>query len=125
MARAEDQIRAAVREYVRALRPAVRVQEVILYGSYVSGQAREESDIDIAVLSDDFAEMSKLEVIQVLAHRRIHCDSMLMPVGYTPEQFDDPDNAFTREIARTGKVIYRAPRKRPHPPAPLSRRRLR
>jgi predicted nucleotidyltransferase len=66
MARAEDQIRAVVSEFVRALEPVVRVQKVILYGSYASGQAREESD-------------------------------------------NDPDNAFAREIARTGKVIYQAP----------------
>jgi hypothetical protein len=113
MVRAENQIRAAVNAFVRALRPAVRVQEVILYGSYASGQAREESDIDIAVLSDDFARMSELEVIQVLAHRRIYCDSLLMPIGYTPAQFNDPDNAMAREIARTGRVIYQAAR----PPA--------
>lgn len=37
---------------------------------------------------------------------------MLMPVDYTPAQFDDPENAFAREIARTGKVIYRARRRR-------------
>jgi predicted nucleotidyltransferase len=110
MVRAENQIRAAVKEFVRALNPAVRVEEVILYGSYASGQAHDESDIDIAVLSEDFARMSKLEVIQVLAHRRIHCDSMLMPVGYSLAQFRDPDNSFAREIARTGKVIYRAQR---------------
>ena len=110
MVRAEDHIRAAVKEFVRALDPAVHVQEIILYGSYANGRAHEESDIDIAVLSEDFAQMSELEVIQTLAHRRIHCDSMLMPVGYTPAQFRDPDNSFAREIARTGKVIYRAQR---------------
>ena len=115
MVRTESQIRAAVKEFVRALEPKVHVQQIILYGSYAKGQAREESDIDIAVLSDDFARMSELEVIQVLAHRRIYCDSLLMPVGYTPARFGDPDNAFAREIARTGKIIYRAPHKRAKP----------
>jgi hypothetical protein len=115
MVRTESQIRAAVKEFVRALEPRAHVQQIILYGSYAKGQAREESDIDIAVLSDDFARMSELEVIQVLAHQRIYCDSMLMPVGYTPAQFGDPDNAFAREIARTGKIIYRAPRQRAKP----------
>jgi len=112
MVRTDHQIRAAVTEYVRALKAKIRVERVILYGSYAAGTAREDSDIDIAVLSPDFARMSPLEVIQTLAHRMIHCDSMLMPVGYSPAQFDDPDNAFAREIARTGKVIYRAPRRR-------------
>ena len=63
-------------------------------------------------------DLEPLEIIQTLAHRAIHCDSLLMPVAYTPAQFNDPDNAFAREIARTGKVIYRAPR----PRAAVSRR---
>ena len=112
MVRTESQIRAAVKGFIRALEPKVHVQQIILYGSYAKGQAREESDIDIAVISDDFARMSELEAIQMLAHRMIYCDSLLMPVAYTPVKFNDPDNAFAREIARTGKVIYRAPRKR-------------
>ena len=112
MVRTENQIRAAVKEFVQALKSTIKVERVILYGSYAAGAARDESDIDIAVLSTDFAQMSKLAVIQLLAHRRIHCDSMLMPVGYTPAEFNDPNNTFAREIARTGKVIYHAPRRR-------------
>lgn len=115
MVRTESQIRAAVKELVRALEPKVHVRQIILYGSYAKGQAREESDIDLAVISDDFARLSELEVIQTFAHRMIHCDSLLMPVGYTPAKFSDPDNAFAREIARTGKIIYRAPRQRAKP----------
>lgn len=114
MVRTNYQIRTAVREFIQALKPDIAVDQVILYGSYATGRAREESDIDIAILSSDFTRMSELEVIQLLAHRRIHCDSMLMPVGYTPAEFNNPDNAFAREIARTGKIIYRAPRRQAH-----------
>jgi hypothetical protein len=95
---------------VKALEPSLQVERVLLYGSYANGQARAERDIDIAVVSKDFSRMSELQAIQTLAHRRIHCDSMLMPVGYSPEEFNDPDNAFACEIARTGRELYRAAR---------------
>ncbi|MBU0878889.1 MAG: nucleotidyltransferase domain-containing protein, partial [Candidatus Omnitrophica bacterium] len=43
-----------VEKYKRILlKRGIHVNRVILYGSYISGQSREDSDIDLLVVSDD------------------------------------------------------------------------
>lgn len=107
------QIRQIVRAFVRTLEPDIHVQRVVLYGSYANGGAHKWSDIDIAVLSDDFEHMTEIEKTQFLARRTIHCDSRLVPMGYTPAQFDNAQPyQFAAEIKRTGKVMYEASRGR-------------
>ncbi len=34
----------------------IHIEKVILYGSYASGKAHEDSDIDLAVVSSDFGK---------------------------------------------------------------------
>jgi len=109
MVATKNQVRKIINEFVRALEPDIKVERVILYGSYMRGKAEEWSDIDVAVLSPTFAEMPDLTVIEEIARRRIHCDSSLSPFAYTPEQFDNaPPYLFAAEIRRTGKVVYDA-----------------
>jgi len=109
MVASKSQIQKIVNEFVRVLEPDIKVERVILYGSYARGKPNKWSDIDVAVLSPTFAEMPDLTVIEELARRRIHCDSRLSPFAYTPEQFDNaPPYLFAAEIRRTGKVIYDA-----------------
>lgn len=46
-----------IREFVNVLRKeGVHVHRVILYGSYVKGKPRRESDIDVAIISNDFGK---------------------------------------------------------------------
>ncbi len=113
MVATSHQIRKIINEFVGALEPDIKVERVILYGSYARGKANEWSDIDVAVLSPTFADMPELKVVEEIARRRIHCDSRLSPFAYTPAQFDNaPPYLFAAEIRRTGKVIYDARRKR-------------
>jgi hypothetical protein len=64
----------------------IRVAEVRLYGSQSRGTARPESDIDLIVVSADWAgynERERLEILGVAAAR------ILEPVqanGFTPEE---------------------------------------
>jgi predicted nucleotidyltransferase len=107
MVASQNQIRRIVTKFVRALEPEVKVERVILYGSYAVNLAREGSDIDLAVISPDFAAMSEIKQTDFLARKLIHCDSRLMPLVYTPTQFDEVlPHLFPAEIKRTGKVIY-------------------
>ena len=45
----------------------IRVDRLVLYGSYASGTWREGSDIDVVVISDDFAPMSYWQRTEFLA----------------------------------------------------------
>jgi hypothetical protein len=53
--------------------------------------------------------MTEIEKAQFMARRTIHCDSRLVPLTYTPAQFDDAEPyEFAAEIKRTGRVVYDA-----------------
>ena len=109
MVATKNQVRKIINEFVQSLEPDIKVERVILYGSYARGRAEEWSDIDVAVLSPTFAKMSEVKVIEEVSRRTIHCDSRLSPFAYTPSQFDKAlPYMFAAEIRRTGKVVYDA-----------------
>ena len=45
-------------EIAKRLEPQVHLQKVVLFGSYARGNAHEWSDVDLALISDDFNKMS-------------------------------------------------------------------
>ena len=71
--------------------------------------AAEWSDIDIAVVSRDFAGKNRLEIQELLAEKHIGCSSYLEPVGYGLEEYETAHRlTFLGEIKRTGTVVYEA-----------------
>ncbi|MBM3118876.1 MAG: nucleotidyltransferase domain-containing protein [Chloroflexi bacterium] len=67
----------------------IRVNRIILYGSQASGKAKEHSDIDVAVISDDFKGMNILERLEIigLALAKARIMEPIEPLGYTEEEF--------------------------------------
>ena len=109
MARTALNIKRIVKQYVDQLQPEIRVDKVILFGSHARGTAHEWSDIDIAIISNDFKKMKPIERIEFLAVRRIGCDSALSPLAYTLDAYENASHLdFLGEIKRTGKVVYEA-----------------
>jgi len=78
--------------------------QIILFGSHVTGEAREDSDIDVAVIvpqiTGDF-----LTLAARLCHLRNDIDPMIEPHLLSRE---NDDSGFVAEVLRTGEVIYRA-----------------
>lgn len=106
------QIRRIVQNFVRVAKPIIQVERVILYGSYAANEATEWSDIDIAIVSPSFRKLSNQQVVNLLARAIVKCDNRLMPMAYTPAEFDHAlPYMFAAEIKRTGKVIYDVRRK--------------
>ena len=90
----------AARRFVRAVQKAgVHLDAAFLYGSYALGTAHEDSDIDIALVSNDFTHRSadgiKLRpVFQAM-------DTRIEHVRYRPKDFRD-ENPLVWEIKTTG-----------------------
>lgn len=109
MVTAKIDIKRIIKEFVARLEPEVRVKKVILYGSYAGGRPDEWSDLDIAVISDDFKKMNPFKQAEFLALRKKGCDSRLEPIAFTLKEYETASHlTFLGEIKRTGKVIFEA-----------------
>ncbi len=102
----------AVSDFIDQLLKGIRVEAVVLYGSYASGTADEDSDIDLAVISPDFEDVPMWRRQEIIADLSVHRYRDLSPIGYPSSEYHDPGrHSFLREIIRTGRVVYEAPAK--------------
>lgn len=75
----------------------------MLFGSYMNGQAREDSDIDIAIISSSFKGNRYSDRRFIVPFRR-GIDSSIEPIPFTPEDFEK-GGILIDEIKRTGEEI--------------------
>lgn len=67
----------------------IHVTKIILFGSHAQGTAHEHSDIDLAVISEDFKDMNllrRLELIGIALAKAKIMDPIEI-VAYTKEEF--------------------------------------
>ncbi|MFQ6083166.1 MAG: nucleotidyltransferase domain-containing protein [Candidatus Aminicenantia bacterium] len=87
----DKKILQILKEFESALEEiGIRVERMILYGSYATGKAREGSDIDVAVISKDFEGMNLLERLETigLALAKARIMEPIEAIGYTQEEFN-------------------------------------
>lgn len=101
MAIATDSIVEIVKRYIAELeKNNIKVIEAVLFGSHVRGTTKEESDIDIALVSPDFTGDRFEDRRRIIPMRR-KIDSRIEPIPFRPEDFDNGE-MFAEEIKRTG-----------------------
>lgn len=87
----------------------IKVDKIVLYGSYASGRPGEFSDVDIAVISPSFKRKTILKIQEELALAAGRYLSIIEPIGFSPEEFDHAGKTtFPGEVKRTGKIMYSA-----------------
>lgn len=111
MAKTAVGLNRAIRRYISGLQRHIRVDTVILFGSYASGHPRELSDIDLAIISPDFDGKDWFERVKLMGQARRARDIDIEAIGYGKHQFDTAHRqTFLGEIIRTGKIVYQNPR---------------
>lgn len=99
-----SKIKKIIEEYRRVLSGlGVKAEAVMLYGSFARGNTREDSDIDLIIISKDFRKLNlrrRSEILGIAAAR------IMRPIeakGYTPEEIDRSEPAsFLEEVLATG-----------------------
>ncbi len=100
----------AVLEIISAFRKAlesrgIRADKLILFGSYATGQCREDSDIDVVVISRDFKNKSYWERIDILSGAIYDIFEPIEAIAFTPEEWKGRDSIIV-DFAKNGEVVY-------------------
>lgn len=94
-----------IRQYVGRLKENnIPVERVLLFGSYIKGTPREDSDIDIAVISSAFKGDRYLDRRRIVPMRR-GIDSRIEPIPFTPGDYAE-GGMLIDEIKRTSQEIF-------------------
>ena len=85
----EKEVQIIIAEYKEKLEAlGIRPKKIILYGSYASGKAREHSDLDLLVVSDDFKNMGLWDRLCLLGLARKGIKKPMEILGLTEEEFE-------------------------------------
>ncbi len=97
---------ATANNFVQAIQnQGVKLKKAILFGSHSSGKSHEWSDIDIALIADEFSGINVQDLdyfINVTIQKPFFA---VEPHTFNTQEFET-GNAFTKEIEKTGIVIF-------------------
>ncbi|MFB5065620.1 MAG: nucleotidyltransferase domain-containing protein [Firmicutes bacterium] len=98
-----DDARKITSQYAALLRNHIKLEKVILYGSFAKGKSHIDSDIDVAVVSPDFTGDRLEDQLKLMRFRR-QIDLRIEPIPFLPQDFV-PADPLAKEIMDTGYVI--------------------
>ena len=90
------------KRYAEEVTKEIHPEKIILYGSYASGTAKGDSDIDIAVIYNGFTG-DFLKASSHLCSLTWGISSLIEPILLDRAR---DKSGFVEEIIRTGEVIY-------------------
>ena len=93
---------ALARQYADEVVKEMSPDKVLLFGSYAKGNAREESDIDIAVIFDGFTG-DWFQTCTRLSSLTWDVSTCIEPVLLDSR---DDKSGFVEEVLRTGELVY-------------------
>ena len=101
MAKNIDKIKLIIEKYIEVVKKnKINVEKVYLFGSYARGTATEDSDIDIAIISNDF-KGDRFVDRRLLVPLRRQIDWRIEPIPFRPEDFHEY-HPLAVEIIRNG-----------------------
>jgi predicted nucleotidyltransferase len=83
----------------------IKIDKLILFGSYASGKYREGSDIDLVVISEDFSGKDFWERIEIISDAIYEVFMPIEAVAMTPEEWSSKESLIV-DYAKNGEVIY-------------------
>jgi len=99
MVKTKREIEAIIESYRNTLiKLGIKPARIILYGSFAKGSPREDSDIDLIVVSEDFKKMNIRERLEILGLAAGRVFEPIEAIGYTAEEIRDIKGTFLEEV---------------------------
>jgi uncharacterized protein len=101
----QEPVLEVLKQFEEALVAAdIQVDQLILFGSYASGTAREDSDIDVVVVSSSFADKGYWERIDMLTEAIYTVFAPIEATAFTPEEWAS-GNSLLIDYAKQGVAV--------------------
>ena len=91
-----------VKRYVDVILANYKVKTIILFGSYAKGTNNEDSDIDIAIITDDLKCNDRFDEELNLMWLRRNIDYRIEPHLIEVADYDNVETPFIEEVINTG-----------------------
>ena len=89
-----------INKFIEEIRKHYNVKAIILFGSYAKGTETEDSDIDIAIVSDDFDDI--YDCMADLMGMAWNIDARIEPHPIRAEDYKKGSTPFIEEVMNTG-----------------------
>jgi len=83
----------------------LKPQKIVLFGSHSTNTQREDSDIDVVVISEDFADKDYWERIDILSAAVLAVFQPIEVIAMTPQEWQSGDSLIA-DYARNGEIVY-------------------
>ena len=102
-----EAVKQIIEQYVSDVKAELPIDKVYLYGSYASGTAQWDSDVDLCFFSSSFTMQGLMQTISRLYElkRQYNRYVCLEPNAFPLSELEN-DNPFIKEILRTGTEIF-------------------
>ncbi len=98
----DREIMDIVKKYVDVILANYNVEAIILFGSYAKGTNHEDSDIDIAIITDDLKHGDRIDEEIYLTKLRRNIDYRIEPHIIMFEDYKEVSTPFIKEVIDTG-----------------------
>ena len=101
----QDAALRIIREFKNALESInIHVEQLILFGSHAVGTAREDSDIDVVIISQSFSGKSYWERIDILTEAIYKVFAPIEASAFTPEEWKT-EKSLIVDYAKNGVFV--------------------
>lgn len=96
-------------KYGEVLEEVFQNFEVRLYGSYHNGTPNKHSDIDVAVVCDEFKDVDYILSLQILNRLKCKVDSYIEPISMYFEELNSPlPGSIEAQVSKSSELVYKS-----------------
>src|SRR3990172_7229665 len=101
----KSEVLSIISDFKKSLeKQKISINKIILYGSWSKGTQKDESDIDLVVVSHDFENKSYWERIDLLTEAIHDVFAPIEAIAVTPKEWEE-EKSFICQFAKDSEII--------------------